>query len=175
MSIIKKTSSVAALLACLLHGSVNPVYAAQLDFQDPFQEDASAQPNQADIDSDLCEEGIDPAESELNSLNLGPNLVANSGASDTPLLIAQAPVCDLGGVAPEGAGALGGGVPLLPILGGLAGAGGIAAVAAGSGGGDNGGGPPAVPEPAELATASLFATLGVAGVLLRRKQKSEEA
>jgi LPXTG-motif cell wall-anchored protein len=33
---------------------------------------------------------------------------------------------------------------------------------------------PVVPEPAELATASLFASLGVAGVLLRRKKKSND-
>ncbi|WP_146242344.1 hypothetical protein [Acaryochloris thomasi] len=152
---------------------MNSVYAAQLDFQDPFQGDASDQPSQADIDTDLCEEGSSPAESELNSLNLGPNLVASTVISDTPLLIAQGPICDLGGVAPEGGGALGAGIPLLPILGGLAGAGGIAAVAA-TGGGDGDAPAPAVPEPAELATASLFATLGVAGVLLRRKKKSED-
>ncbi|MEO0374597.1 MAG: hypothetical protein AAF329_08235 [Cyanobacteria bacterium P01_A01_bin.17] len=155
---------------------MNSVYAAQLDFQDPFQGDASVQPNQADIDADLCEEDLSPVESELNSLNLGPNLVASAVVSDTPLLIAQGPICDLGGVAPEGGGALAAGLPLLPILGGVAGAGGLAAVAATAGGDDDGTPPaPAVPEPAELATASLFATLGVAGVLLRRKKKSEEA
>ncbi|WP_146242343.1 hypothetical protein [Acaryochloris thomasi] len=157
---------------------MNSVYAAQLDFQDPFQGDASAQPSQADIDADLCEEDFSPVESELNSLNLGPNLVASAVVSDTPLLIAQGPICDLGGVAPEGGGALGAGIPLLPVLGGLAGAGGIAAVAATGGGDGDGDAPapptPAVPEPAELATASLFATLGVAGVLLRRKKKSED-
>ena len=84
MSIITKTGSIAALLACLSYGSVNSVYAAQLDFQDPYQGDTSSQPVQADLDNDLCNEDFSPAEVELNSLNLGPNLVASAVASDTP-------------------------------------------------------------------------------------------
>ncbi|MGF1600743.1 MAG: hypothetical protein ACFCU8_01775 [Thermosynechococcaceae cyanobacterium] len=177
MSIIKKTGSITALLACFSYGSVNSVYAAQLNFRDPFQGESTAQPAApAAVDSELCEEEPAP-KSNLNSLNLGPNLVASAVASDTPLglqgrtLIAQAPICDLGGVAPEGGASLGSAFPVLPLLGALAGAGGIAAIAA-AGGGDNG--TPVVPEPAELATASLFASLGVAGVLLRRRKKSNE-
>ncbi|MGB7417352.1 MAG: hypothetical protein WA902_24360 [Thermosynechococcaceae cyanobacterium] len=176
MIIIKKTGSIPALLACFSYGSVNSVSAAQLDFQDPSQGESTEQPAPAAVDSELCEEETAP-KSNLNSLNLGPNLVASAVASDIPLglqsrtLVAQA-ICDLGGVAPEGGASLGGGFPLLPLLGGLGAAGGIAAIAAGGGGGNNG--TPVVPEPAELATASLFASLGVAGVLLRRRKKSNE-
>lgn len=178
MSIIRKTGSITALLACLSYGSVNAVHAAQLDFQDPFQEGTPAQPVQAEVDEDLCVE--DPApEAELNSHSNHPNLVASSGISDAPLglegktLIAQGPICDLGGVAPEGAGALGGGVPLAAILGPL-GAGAVGGVVAATTGGDGDDDPAEIPEPAELATASLFASLGVAGVLLRRKRQSEK-
>ncbi len=177
MSIIKKTGSITALLACLTYGSVNSAYAAQLDFQDPFQSGTPAEPNPVQPDSDLCEEEPTP-DAELQSLKLGPNLVASSAVSDTALglqgrtLIAQGPICDLGGVAPEGGGAIGG-PGILPILAGLAGAGGIAAIAA-TGGGDDAPEVVSVPEPSELATAGLFASLGIAGVLLRRKNKKED-
>jgi hypothetical protein len=176
MSIIKKTGSITALLACLSYGSVNSVHAAQLDFQDPFKGDTTAQP--AAVDSELCEEEPAP-KPELNSQSLGPNLIASAVASDTPLglqggtLVAQAPICDLGGVAPEGGASLGSAFPILPLLGGLAAAGGTAALIA-TAGGDDDDPVPVVPEPAELATASLFASLGVAGVLLRRKKKSND-
>ena len=92
-----------------------------------------------------------------------------------PLLVADGTICDLGGIAPEGAGLLaGGGAGIAPILAGIGGAGAIGGIVAGVAGGGDGDDTPSVPEPAELATASLFATLGVAGVLLRRKKKSEE-
>ncbi|NJK41039.1 MAG: hypothetical protein HC934_06155 [Acaryochloridaceae cyanobacterium SU_2_1] len=119
-----------------------------------------------------------PSEESLNQplSSLGPNLVASNGTADvsvgfaaSPILIAQAieiEDCGLGGIPPEGGLPLAGGFPFAA----LAGLAPLAAIPALIGGGDPDPVPP-VPEPAEVATAGLFAALGVAGILAKRKLK----
>jgi|GEM_PF-3281405 len=132
------------------------------------------------------------------SQSLGPNLVASATISDVSIgiqspqtLVAQGVQfedCGIGGIAPEG------GLPAagFPLAAALIPAGAAAAIVplAATGGDDNPGNanppadtppvldlpnddpeniPPNVPEPSEAATAGLFACLGIAGIVARRR------
>jgi hypothetical protein len=129
------------------------------------------------------------------SLSLGSRLMANAAATDvnansrpSPALIAQDVQfedCAIGGIAPEG------GLPAaaaFPLAAALIPAGaGLVALPLALGGDDDPGSPsnppnnnppplsppgptpPNVPEPAEAATASLLACLGITGVVTRRR------
>ncbi len=183
MKLLKTFGSLTALSLVVLYNSVNAPrsYAAQLGLGDSLEKGTPLTTDTAS--SDVCAEEapvISPEALQSPSplSQLGPDLVANAAATDvsrpSQFLVAQGfEECGIGGVAPEG------GLPAaaagFPLAAALIPAGAAAAAAlplALSGGDDPATTPaavPNVPEPAETATASLFACLGIAGVMARRK------
>lgn len=191
MKLLKTGGSLSALLLILSYNTINaPVsHAAQLGLGDSLDEKPNLRIDTAQ--SDVCgEEPVISPEALQEpsgplSRSLGPNLVANSGMTDasggvlpSQTLIAENGLidCGIGGVAPVG------GIPAaagFPLAAALIPAGAAAAALPFVVGGDDDPAPPTppvnpppappVPEPAETATAGLFACLGIAGVLARRK------
>lgn len=195
MKLLKTCGSLTALSLVVLYNSVNaPIaHAAQLGLGDSLESETKLNTNTAQ--SDVCEEepvispeALQESSSPL-SQSLGPNLMASSVVADTSTgvlssqtLVAQGVLledCGIGGVAPEGGLPAAAGFPLAAALipAGVA----AAAVPLALTGGDDPADPapptvdppdpipPSVPEPAETATAGLFAFLGIAGVVARRK------
>lgn len=196
MKLLKTCGSLTALSLVVLYNAINvPLsHAAQLGLGDSVETDSQLNTNTAQ--SDVCEEepvispeALKDSSSPL-SRSLGPNLMASASTSDvsTGLLASRTLIaenglidCGIGGVAPEG------GLPAaagFPLAAALIPAGAAAAALPFVVGGDGDPAdpapappvidppdaiPPSVPEPAEAATAGLFACLGIVGVLARRK------
>lgn len=195
MKLLKTFGSLTALSLVVLYNSIHaPLgYAAQLGLGDSLEEDTKLNTDTAL--SDVCEEepvispeALQESSSPL-SQSLGPNLMASAVVTDisqeiqsSQTLIAQGVEfedCGIGGVAPEG------GLPAaagLPWAAALIPAGAAAAAIPFVVGGDDDppnspppnnppppNVPPNVPEPSEAATAGLFACLGIAGIVTRRR------
>lgn len=193
MKLLKTCGSLTALSLVVLYNAINtPLsHAAQLGLGDSIETEAKLNTNTAQ--SDVCaEEAIISPEALQDSSgplsrSLGPNLMASASTSDvsTGLLASRTLIaenglidCGIGGIAPEG------GLPAaagFPLAAALIPAGAAAAALPFVIGGDDGPAapapaidppapiPPSVPEPAEAATAGLFACLGIVGVLAKRK------
>lgn len=188
MKLLKTCGSLTALSVVVLYNAINTPfsYAAQLGLGDSIEADSKLDMDTAQ--SDVCEEepiispeALQDSSSPL-SQSLGPNLMASASTSDVSVslissrtLIAESGLidCGIGGVAPEG------GLPAaagFPLAAALIPAGAAAAAIPFIVGGDDpetptppSTVPPSVPEPAETATAGLFACLGIVGVLAKRK------
>lgn len=183
MKLLKTCGSLTALSLVVLYNAIStPLsHAAQLGLGDSIETDAKLNTNTAQ--SDVCaEEPIISPEALQDSSgplsqSLGPNLMASASTSDVPTgllasrtLIAQNGLidCGIGGIAPEGGLPAAAGFPLAAAL--IPAGAAAAAVPFLVGGDDNSAAiPPSVPEPAEAATAGLFACLGIVGVLAKRK------
>jgi len=185
MKLSKTCGSLSALLVVVSFNAVNvPLsYAAQLNLQDAAENKPNLTPSSAQ--SDVCGEVpmISPEalqESPEPLSHAHPStLVANAVVSDSPAKVVPSQQvaevilfedCGIGGVAPEG------GLPLaapggFPVAAALIPAGAAAAAVPllATSGNDNNA--PNVPEPTETATAGLFACLGIAGVVARRRMK----
>ena len=185
MKLLKTCGSLTALSLVVLYNAINtPLsHAAQLGLGDSIETEAKLNTNTAQ--SDVCaEEAIISPEALQDSSgplsrSLGPNLMASASTSDVSTGLASRTLiaenglidCGIGGIAPEG------GLPAaagFPLAAALIPAGAAAAALPFVIGGDDGAGapapaPPSVPEPAEAATAGLFACLGIVGVLAKRK------
>lgn len=190
MKFLNTFGALTALSLVVLYNAINaPLsHAAQLGLGDSLDKGTTLRTDTAL--SDVCEEEAPVVSPEALQPSdpvsqLGPNLVASAAvtdssvASSSQVLVAQGfEDCGIGGVAPEG------GLPAaagFPLAAALIPAGAAAAVLplALTGGDDPAPAPPAaippnVPEPAETATASLFACLGIAGVIARRKMNRSE-
>lgn len=191
MKLLRISGSLTALTLIALYNAISAPFshAAQLGLGDSvgldsnLSTDTAPNLNTDTAQSDICEEEpiISPEALQESSgplsQSLGPNLMANASTSDvsTGLLSSQTLIaengmldCGIGGIAPEG------GLPAaagFPVAAALIPAGAAAAALPFVIGDDDDPAttPPSVPEPAEAATAGLFASLGIAGVLARRK------
>ncbi len=183
MKLLRIPGSLTALTLIALYNAISAPFshAAQLGLGDSVGLDSNLSTDTAQ--SDICEEEPIISPEALQepsgplSQSLGPNLMANASTSDvsTGLLLSQTLIaedgmldCGIGGIAPEG------GLPAaagFPLAAALIPAGAAAAALPFVIGDDDDPAttPPSVPEPAEAATAGLFASLGIAGVLARRK------
>ncbi|NJN38123.1 MAG: hypothetical protein HC790_04330 [Acaryochloridaceae cyanobacterium CSU_3_4] len=173
-------------------------HAAQLGLGDSLEEEINLKTNivGSDVCAEeapvVSPEALQEPANVSQSLSLGSHLMANVAATDvnvnsqpSPALIAQDVQfedCAIGGIAPEGGLPAAAGFPLAAALI-PAGAAAIGIPLA-LGGSDDPGSPsnppdnnppplepipPNVPEPAEAATAGLFACLGITGVIARRR------
>jgi hypothetical protein len=106
--------------------------------------------------------------SDPSAANFPSNLVAQAPGLDDCCEIGGTTTCEVGGLAPQGGGALAGGLSPLAALAGLPLAG-LVPLALGGGDGD-GTTPPPVPEPSS--TAAITAGLGLLGLWYGRRYRS---
>jgi hypothetical protein len=107
------------------------------------------------------------ADSALAADASSNNLVAQVPALDDCCEIGGTTTCEVGGLAPQGGGALAGGFPLASLLGLLAPVAALPFVLGDDGGGGDAPTPPPVPEPSS--TAAITAGLGLLGLWYGRR------
>lgn len=107
--------------------------------------------------------------SDTTAANFSSNLVAQAPGLDDCCEIGGTTTCEVGGLAPQGGGALAGGLSPLAALAGLPLAG-LVPLALGGGDGNDGTTPPPVPEPSS--TAAITAGLGLLGLWYGRRYRS---